>query len=177
MGTLTRRSTGLQNLIEMQEFASFSSGTQRYIRRSLACSGDRAALAGLARNSSEAASISKQLSAYYGLEKLKLLIPSGDEVGLIGPFMSSLIVLTAFDLSEKRLPSFASYRFLYERLLGASVRPWLLPAFCATAMLPSLHPSLRLTLLQSVDPVAASSPGWSIREPVFFPQWIEKEHA
>ncbi len=177
MGTLSTRSTGLQYLIEMREFASFSSAAQRYIRRSLASLEEQAALAGLARTSSEAASISNQVDAYRRVKNLKVMIPSGDDVGDIGPFMSSLIVLTALDLSEKRLTSFAAYRFLYERLLGASVRPWLVPAFCAAAMLPCVHPAFRLKLLESVDPVAASSPGWSIREPVFFPQWIEKEHA
>ena len=69
---------------------------------------------------------------------------------------------------------FASYRFLYERLIGAAVRPWLPGAFCAAAALPHLHPDRRRTLLQSISEAAATAPGWSNREPVFFPEWVEK---
>src|SRR3990170_4628047 len=75
---------------------------------------------------------------------------------------------------QDRLPSFASFRFLYERLMGASCRPWLPAAFCAAAALPHLHPDRRRTLLQSISESAATAPGWSSREPVFWPEWVEK---
>ena len=77
-------------------------------------------------------------------------------------------------LGQDRLPSFASFRFLYERLLGASVRPWLPAAFCAAASLPHLHPDRRRILLQSISESAATAAGWSNREPVFWPEWVEK---
>ena len=35
------------------------------------------------------------------------------------------MTLSAFDLGEGKLSCFAAYRFLYERLLGPAVRPWL----------------------------------------------------
>ena len=72
------------------------------------------------------------------------------------------------------MPDFAAYRFLYERLIGAAVRPWLPGAFCAAAALPHLHPERRRALLQSISEAAATAPGWSNREPVFFPEWVEK---
>ena len=90
------------------------------------------------------------------------------------PLMAPLITMTAFDLGQDRLPCFASYRFLYERLIGAAVRPWLPGAFCAAAALPHLHPDRRRTLLQSISEAAATAPGWSNREPVFYPEWVEK---
>ncbi|SFP79406.1 hypothetical protein SAMN04488241_107133 [Sphingomonas rubra] len=65
-------------------------------------------------------------------------------------------------------------RFLYERLIGAEVRPWLPAAFCAAAALPHLHPELRRKLLQSISEVAATAVGWSNRQPGFFPHWVEK---
>ena len=65
-------------------------------------------------------------------------------------------------------------RFLYERLIGASSRPWLPAAFCAAAALPHLHPDRRRILLQSISESAATAPGWSSREPVFWPEWVEK---
>jgi hypothetical protein len=90
------------------------------------------------------------------------------------PMMGPLVTMTAFDLGQDRLPDFASYRFLYERLIGAAVRPWLPGAFCAAAALPHLHPERRRALLQSISEAAATAPGWSNREPAFFPEWVEK---
>ena len=72
------------------------------------------------------------------------------------------------------MTSFSAFRFLYERLIGASVRPWLPAAFCAAAALPHLHPELRRKLLQSISEAAATASGWSNRQPAFFPYWVEK---
>ena len=88
--------------------------------------------------------------------------------------MGQLIVLTAFDLGQDRLPNFSAYRFLYERLLGAGSRPWLPGGFCAAASLPHLHPERRKTLLMTVGESVATAPGWSSREPAFFPSWVER---
>ena len=44
----------------------------------------------------------------------------------------------------------------------------------STAALPHLHPDRRRTLLQSISESAATAPGWSSREPVFWPEWVEK---
>ena len=93
---------------------------------------------------------------------------------MIEPFIGMLITISAFDLGQDRLPNFAAFRFLYERLVGASARPWLPAAFCAAAALPHLHPDRRRTLLQSISESAATAPGWSNREPVFWPEWVEK---
>jgi hypothetical protein len=35
-------------------------------------------------------------------------------------------------------------------------------------------PDRRRTLLQSISESAATAPGWSTREPVFWPEWVEK---
>ena len=48
------------------------------------------------------------------------------------------------------------------------------PYFCAAATMPHLHPDDRKTLLQSITESAATAAGWSIREPSFFPQWVDK---
>jgi hypothetical protein len=85
-----------------------------------------------------------------------------------------LITVSAFDLGQDRLGNFAEYRFLYERLVGASARPWLPAAFCAAAALPHLHPDRRRIMLQSISESAATAPGRSSREPAFWPVWVEK---
>ncbi|MBP8233494.1 MAG: hypothetical protein KAY22_14410, partial [Rhizorhabdus sp.] len=78
---------------------------------------------------------------------------------------------------QDRLATFGAYRFLYERLIGADVRPWLPAAFCSAAALPHLHPGKRRILLQSISEAAATAAGWSNREPVFYPEWVEKVEA
>lgn len=57
---------------------------------------------------------------------------------------------------------------------SAHARPWLPGAFCAAAALPHLHPDKRKALLQSIGESAATAPGWSAREPSFYPEWVDK---
>ena len=147
MTTRTSQPAGGALLIsEMKEFASFSKATQRYVRRSLDIAFGRTdPIATWARDEAEAASIRAQARFYKQLEHLRLQIPDDSGLDMIEPFLGMLVTVAAFDLGQDRLPSFASFRFLYERLLGASARPWLPAAFCAAAALPHLHPD-RLAL-------------------------------
>ena len=175
MGTQTRPADGALTLLEMKEFGGFSKGTQRYIRRSLDVGlGRRDALKRWSRDVGEAASIRAQDRIYRRLDHIRAHVPDDSGLDEMEPLMAPLITMTAFDLGQDKLPDFASYRFLYERLIGASVRPWLPAAFCAAAALPHLHPDRRRSLLQSISEAAATAPGWSNREPVFFPEWVEK---
>ena len=175
MGTQTRQADGALTLLEMKEFGSFSKGTQRYIRRSLDIGlGRRDALKRWSRDVGEAASIRAQDNVYRRLDMVRSNVPDDSGLDEMEPLMAPLITMTAFDLGQDKLPDFASYRFLYERLIGAAVRPWLPGAFCAAAALPHLHPDKRRALLQSISEAAATAPGWSNREPVFFPEWVEK---
>ncbi len=111
---------------------------------------------------------------YRRLDQVRSNVPDDSGLDEMEPVMGPLVTMTAFDLGQDRLPDFASYRFLYERLIGAAVRPWLPGAFCAAAALPHLHPEKRRALLQSISEAAATAPGWSNREPVFFPEWVDK---
>lgn len=160
---------------EMKEFATFDKATQRYIRRSLDVGFGRTdPIATWARDDVEAASITAQARFYKQIEHLRLQVPDDSGLDMLEPFLGMLSTLAAFDLGQGRLNSFAAFRFLYERLLGASSRPWLPSAFCAAAALPHLHPDHRRDLLQSISESAATAPGWSNREPVFWPEWVEK---
>ena len=175
MGTQMRPADGAMTLAEMKEFAGFPAGTQRYIRRSLDIGLDREdALARWSRDVVESASIRAQSRVYSRLDHVRDAVPDDSGLDAIEPFLAPLVTMTAFDLSQDRLAGFGSYRFLYERLIGANVRPWLPGAFCAAAALPHLHPEKRRLLLQSISEAAATAPGWSNREPCFFPEWVEK---
>ncbi|MBM6575941.1 hypothetical protein KCP91_06125 [Microvirga sp. SRT01] len=166
---------GAMTLAEMKEFASFSSSTQRYIRRSLDIGLDRDdAMTRWSRDVVEAASIRAQARLYRALPAIREIVPDDSGLDAIEPFLAPLVTVVAFDLGQGRLPSFSAVRFLYERLIGAEVRPWLPAAFCAAAALPHLHPELRRTLLQSISEAAATAAGWSNRQPAFFPYWVEK---
>lgn len=175
MATPIRPADGTMSLAEMKEFASFPASTQRYIRRSLDIGlGREDALLRWSRDGSEAASITAQTRLYARLDAIRELVPDDSALDAIEPFFAPLVTLSAFDLGQDRLNSFGAYRFLYERLIGAHVRPWLPGAFCAAAALPHLHPEKRRLLLQSISEAAATAPGWSSREPIFYPEWVEK---
>ena len=175
MGTRMRPADGAMTLAEMKEFASFTSSTQRYIRRSLDIGLAREdALTRWSRDVVEAASIKAQTRIYARLDHIRGLVPDDSGLDAIEPFFAPLVTVSAFDLGQDRLASFGAYRFLYERLIGANVRPWLPGAFCAAASLPHLHPEKRRKLLQSISEAAATAPGWSSREPCFYPEWVEK---
>ena len=175
MGTRARLADGSMSLSEMKEFAGFSSATQRYIRRSLDIGLDRDdAIDRWSRDPIEAASIRAQQKIYIRLDHVREQVPEDSGLDHVEPFMAPLVTMTAFDLGQDRLSGFPAYRFLYERLIGASARPWLPGAFCAAASLPHLHPDTRRRLLQSISEAAATAPGWSNREPVFYPEWVEK---
>jgi len=175
MGTSARPADGAVTLSELREFASFPSATQRYIRRSLDIGLHRRdAMKLWSRDMVEEASIRAQARIYGRLDDIKARVPDDSGLEQVEPFMAPLVTVSAFDLGQDRLGSFSSYRFLYERLLGAGSRPWLPGAFCAAASLPHLHPEKRRALLQSISESAATAPGWSSREPVFWPEWVEK---
>ncbi len=177
MATRTKPSSGGALLLtELKEFANFSKSTQRYIRRSLDIGFEREdAIELWARDAAEIASMRAQSRLYKQLESLRLQVPDDSGLDAIEPFLGQLVTLSAFDLGQDRLPSFSAYRFLYERLIGAASRPWLPAAFCAAAALPHLHPERRRHLLQSISESAATAPGWSNREPLFWPEWVEKD--
>jgi hypothetical protein len=165
-------------LDELKEFAGFTTAEQRYIRCSLEVASACAdAAEHWARGPDEALMIGRQARVYAVLDRIRSLIPVGLEVDDAAALLEPLIAISAFDLDRGKLTSFAAYRFLYERLIGPSVRPWLVSAFAAAAALPSIHPELRAELFVSLswDQVAAA--GWSSREPTFVPEWIEKVPA
>jgi hypothetical protein len=171
----TKQHAGTTMLAEMQEFASFAKGTQRYIRRSLDVGlGRRDAIRRWARDPAETGSIRAQEEMYRRLDLVRETLPEDGGIEAAEAMIAPLVTLTAHDLGEGRLTGFRSYRFLYERLLGAAVRPWLPGAFCAAAALPHLHPEARRRLLQSVSESVATAAGWSLREPLFVPEWVEK---
>lgn len=169
------RKQSTQMLGEMRLFASFSAAEQRYIRRSLDVGlirGD--AIDIWARNPGEAASIETQARRYRMLDLIRACVPDDDAPEEAEAFLASLITLSVSDLREGKVASFDAYRFLYERLVGAEVRPWLVSAFCAAAAQPGIHPELRKQLLQSIPEMDVLAAGWSIREPLFYPEWVEK---
>ena len=175
MSAHTHPGEGMVTLAELKEFAGFSSGAQRYVRRSLDVAYHRSdAIALWSRDSVEAAAIKAQTRVYEALDEIRATLPEDSNLAALRPFMGPLVMVSAFDLAQDRLEGFGAFRFLYERLLGAQARPWLPAAFCSAAALPNLHPVRRRMLLQSISEAAATAPGWSAREPSFFPEWVEK---
>jgi hypothetical protein len=165
-------------LDELKEFATFTTAEQRYIRCSLEVAAVNADAADhWARGIIEAAAIGRQARLYAAVGRVRSLVPIGLEAEDAAALLDELIRITAFDLEQGKLSSFAAYRFLYERLIGPSVRPWLASAFAAGAALPCIHPELRAELFASITCGDIASAGWSKREPTFFPEWVDKVPA
>jgi hypothetical protein len=170
--------SGLLTFAEIKEFASFTAGAQRYIRRSLDVAFDRKDAVELwSRDVIEASSIEAQYSFYGRLPEIRGLVPDSSAIAAAEIFMAPLVSVSAFDLGQGRIDGFSAYRFLYERLIGADARPWLPAAFCAAASMPNIQPERRKLLLQSISEAVATAPGWSKRAPSFFPEWVEKVDA
>lgn len=178
MTKMTKDAPGALTLAEMKEFAEFSAAAQRYIRRSLDVAYDRKdAVALWSRDSVEAAAIEAQRGLYDRLPEIRALVPNSISLEDAELFLAPLITVSAFDLGQGRIDDFAGYRFLYERLIGADVRPWLPAAFCAAASMPHLQPVKRKVLLNSISEAAATATGWSKRPASFFPEWVDKVDA
>jgi len=177
--------TGMASMAiaEWREFASFTAGEQRYIKRSLDVGLQRRnAFKRWARDAAESASIRSQYLAYQQLQGLRRgmcgeIGADDTSFAALEPFIGKLIQLSGFDIAQGRLCSFGAYRFLYERLLGAEARPWLPSAFCAAAALPQIRPERRKRLLRTISEAAATAPGWSTHQPRFYPEWVEPDVA
>ena len=175
---MPKAATASLTIAEMREFASFSPAEQRYIKRSLDIGlGRQDAFKLWARDAEENAAIRSQYVAYQELKVLRANVPADTGFDRIESFIGKLTRVAAFDLAQERIESFSAFRVLYERLLGADVRPWLPSAFCAASALPQIKPSRRKVLLQSLSEAAATAPGWSDRAPSFFPEYIAREAA
>jgi len=170
-----KQKSGTLTLSEIREFASFSPKAQRFIRLSLDIAFDKEDAEALwSRDEHEMMAMAKQKERYSQLEMIRKLTPNDENVEGNELFFAKLMEVSSFDILQGKLDCFASYRFLYERLLGPNIRPWLPAIFCATSSLPQLEPAQRKKLLQSISEAAATAVGWSKRAPSFFPEWVQK---
>lgn len=175
MSVKTTPSGGAQALEEIQEFAALSSASQRYIRRSLDVAFERQdAVTVWSRNPQEAAAIARQRKSYALLRILRESLSRSLDLAASPCLFGPMVWVSARDLAEGKLHGFPAYRFLYERLFGSAVRPWLASSYLAAATMPSIAPALRRSLLQTMpeEPILATI--WPAVEPQFFPEWIDK---
>jgi hypothetical protein len=166
------------SIAEMREYAGFTGAERDFIARSLDIALGRGdAFKAWCRSPGDSAAIRGQYLAYLELRNLRRSLPgTGGFDGLAG-FMGTLIRVAAQDLAQEQISSFSAFRFLYERLLGASARPFLPAAFCGAAALPQIRPDVRRELLQSLSETAATARGWATSEPGFFPERLENAAA
>ncbi len=166
------------SISEMREFASFTADEQAFITRSLDVFLQRGdAFKTWGEGDSACSAIRAQYLAYRELHNLAHHVPDEHSLDGIAEFIGPMIRISALDLAQEQIASFSAYRFLYERLLGAKVRPWLPSAFCGAAALPQIRPERRKKLLQSLSEAAATAPAWSSREPGFLPERLEDQAA
>jgi hypothetical protein len=174
---MAKTGTASLTIAELREFASFSESEQLFIERSLDIGLGRGDAFKTWGHDCDGGAIRQQYLAYRELKALRDKVPCEATMEGLEAFMAPLMRVTAQDLAMERIECFSAYRFLYERLLGAKARPWLPAAFCAAAALPLIRPARRKILLQSLSEAAATAPGWSDREPCFYPERVEAEAA
>ena len=171
-----RLGAGERMFAEMQEFASFGIEAQRYICRSLDIAYRHdVSPADWARSEREAHSIHTQIQAYRLLHGIAAALPGEDGFMDAEAFLFPLIAVTTFDVACGPIASFAEYRFLYERLFGSGIRPWLASAFLAAAASPHIPSEIRQALVRTAHP--ALTDRWSSAEPVFRPLWLAEHEA
>lgn len=78
---------------------------------------------------------------------------------------------TAFDLQYDEMHHFMAYRFLYERLFGAGIRPHLAQAYSGAASSPSLTAEGRRQALAGITMFEQTEEHFDADEPQFFPEW------
>jgi hypothetical protein len=175
---MAKTGTASLTIAELREFASFTEDEQLFIERGLDIGLGRGdAFKQWSHGKGDTAGIRQQYLAYREFRTLREAIPCETSLDGLQDFIGTLVRITAQDLAQERISSFSAYRFLYERLLGAKGRPWLPAAFCGAAALPQIRPARRKMLLQSLSEAAATAPGWSEREPCFYPEKVEAEAA
>jgi len=156
---------------EMQEFASFGIETQHYICRSLDIALSlNVPPADWARSEREAHDIFAQRQAYRLLPGIRAAMPGADGFMDSEAFLLPLIAVSTFDVTCGPIASFPEYRFLYERLLGPKVRPWLASAFLAAAASPHFPSEIRQGLVRSVN--SGLTDRWSSAHPTYQPRWL-----
>ncbi len=164
-----------RELSEIREFAGFPACAARYIRRSLdVFHQDSEAMVRWSRSLAESESIAEQRILYKSLPTIQGFIPRDTELSRLDPFMSMLIKISVFDLSQQAISSFAEYRFLYERLLSVKIRMWLPSAFSCAAASPYINPNDRIDLLMSLKAEQVLTANWSERPVTFLPSWVDK---
>ena len=162
---------GTMMLAEIQEFGYFDPEVQRYICRSLEIAFcPDACLGKWARDVNEANGICTQKHVYRRLPAIRKMVPTDNRLVDAEEFLFPLVAVTTLDLACGPISAFAQYRFLYERLLGAMVRPWLPAAFAAAAALPHFPAHMRQKLISTVT--SALNDHWSVLEPTYFPTWL-----
>ena len=169
--------TASQTIAEMREFASFTAQEQFFIERSLEILRDSQRSGQAPAQATDVLPSCRrvQTSGYRELAALRGTFAKDQPVQALDGFFAALVRVSALDLARGAITSFAAYRFLYERMLGAAARPYLPSSFCAAAALPQIDPTRRKQLLESLAERYVTTPGWSEREPLFFPQRLIDE--
>ncbi len=169
---------------EMQEFAGLEPYEQRFIKQSLYMASvarhpEAASIEDVvgvwARGEDEEYLIRRQWDTYCQLPKVDRLTPS--IFGYQYPPEAVAIILTmiSVDLKAERISCFAAYHFLYERLLGPHIRPWLLCMFLWQATQPHLTAQHRESLFDSTPLMEVTATQWDNTASRFFPFWVEAD--
>lgn len=160
---------------EMAQFASFPEATRRYICEALEIGftgvsnkpvvGDRL---------SAIASRLARMDVYHSMPFVRECISNKNynletwskEFGLLHRYAQ-------FDVQYAEMSDFKAFVFLYERLLGSAIRPWLLSIYLAAAASPRITEEAREQLLSGITAFDVAHDFVTAPAPKYFPNQDE----
>lgn len=86
-----------------------------------------------------------------------------------GDLYPPLIRAGAFATQDGVCRSYASFKFLMERLFGGQSRPWLPSVYLAVSAHPSCNPINDSAEFEAA--IGDRNEGWGVHEPIYFPSW------
>lgn len=157
---------------EMRLFAAFSTDTRRYIVRALDFGLPRGEpMKRWAGSFFDIGPLLARADLYAAIPDVRRLLTGGLALERSAPAFIVIQRCADFDLSWNEMADFASFGFLYERLFGPGVRPWLTSVFTAAATSPNIVQEAGSAMLRTVT--MFDGPEWNSGEPAprFMPEW------
>lgn len=136
---------------EMRPFAAFPAATRRYIVRSLDFGLPRGdPMVRWVGSFFDQGVLMAREECYAHVPRLRQALASGMTLERWMPEHAALQRCADFDLQWEEMGDFTAFAFLYERLFGMGVRPWLTSLFASAATAPTVEWSAGCAALASL---------------------------
>jgi hypothetical protein len=159
---------------EMAQFAAFPQPTRDYICRALALGREELNQGGVLTGSAwDIACELARRDMYFSLPMVReSLARKGFQLETWTTEFGLLHRYAQFDLQFSEMRDFGAFTFLYERLIGPAVRPWLLSIYLAAAASPKLVEEAREEAIARVTSYDVGNCIVDTPIPIYFPDVV-----